>query len=251
MSSDIMQSLWIGKPLSKLEQLCLKSFVDNGHTVHLYVYDKVGNIPTGVIVKDGNEILDKSEIYRYKNGSVSAFSNLFRFTLLYKKGGYWIDADLLCVRPIKLKEDYVFSSEPDEEYKFKRINAGLIKLPKGSKEALLGMEIQRQRKQDILEGKIPWGSGPEAVRKIVEKFDLSKYVLPWWGICNCFYEHFAILFDPRYKVKGAINNVKEMPKDMLCIHLWNEVLRRNNINKNGKFHHASLIEFFKWKHKIK
>ena len=40
----------------------------------------------------------------YKNGSVSAFSNLFRFTLLYKKGGYWIDADLLCVKPIKLKE---------------------------------------------------------------------------------------------------------------------------------------------------
>ena len=115
--SEIMQTLWIGKPLSKLEQLCLKSFIDNGHTVHLYVYDKVENIPTGVIVKDGNDILDNSEIYRYKNGSVSAFSNLFRFTLLYKKGGYWIDADLLCVRPIKFTQDYVFSSEPDQEYK--------------------------------------------------------------------------------------------------------------------------------------
>jgi hypothetical protein len=248
--SEIMQSLWIGKPLSKLEQLCLKSFVDNGHEVHLYVYDKVGNIPTGVIVKDGNEILDKSEIFRYKNGSVSAFSNLFRFTLLYKKGGYWIDADLLCVRPIKLNQSYVFSSEPDEQYSNNIINAGLIKLPKGSKEASLGMEIQRKRKKDILDGKIQWGSGPETVKNIVETFDLSKYVLPWWGICNCFYEHFPTLFNPKYKVKKAINTVSEMPKDMICIHLWNEVLRRNNVDKNSTFHNASLIEFFKRKHNI-
>ena len=31
------------------------------------------------------------------NSSVSAFSNLFRFTLLYKKGGYWADTDLVCI----------------------------------------------------------------------------------------------------------------------------------------------------------
>ena len=248
--SNIMQSLWIGKPLSKLEQLCFKSFLDNGHTVHLYVYDNISNVPSGVIIKDANEILDKSEIYRYKNGSVSAFSNLFRFTLLYKKGGYWIDADLLCVRPIKLNQDYVFSSEPDEEYKITRINAGLIKLPKGSKEALLGMQIQRKRKKDIISGIIPWGSGPATVKKIVEDFKLEKYVLPWHGICNCFYEHFRTLFDPRYNYAGAINNLKEIPEDMLCIHLWNEVLRRNNINKNIKYHKDSLIEFFKTKHKI-
>ena len=99
-----------------MEHLCLKSFVENGHTVHLYTYDKIGNIPDGVIIKDGNEILDKSEIYTYKNGSVSAFSNLFRFTVLYKKGGYWIDTDLLCVKPINYKEEFVFSSEPNKNY---------------------------------------------------------------------------------------------------------------------------------------
>ena len=44
------------------------ALADNGHEVHLYTYDKVENIPEGVIVKNGNEILDKSEIYRYKNG---------------------------------------------------------------------------------------------------------------------------------------------------------------------------------------
>ena len=73
--SDIIQSLWIGGSLGKMEQLSAKSFIDHGHTYHLYTYGKVENIPEGVIVKDGNEIVPKSEIFRYKNGSLSAFSN--------------------------------------------------------------------------------------------------------------------------------------------------------------------------------
>ena len=56
--SHIIQSLWIGDSLSKSEQLCVKSFVDNGHEFHLYIYGDVKNIPEGVIVKDGNEIVD-------------------------------------------------------------------------------------------------------------------------------------------------------------------------------------------------
>ena len=44
--SHLIQSLWIGGKLSKMEHLCLKSFADNGHTVHLYTYDKVDNVPS-------------------------------------------------------------------------------------------------------------------------------------------------------------------------------------------------------------
>ena len=80
--SNIIQSLWIGDSLSKMEQLCVKSFVDNGHTYHLYTYGNVANIPEGVIVKDGNEIVPENQIFRYKNGSLSAFSNLFRLSFL-------------------------------------------------------------------------------------------------------------------------------------------------------------------------
>ena len=79
--SDIIQSLWIGGELSLMEQLSAKSFIDHGHEYHLYTYGDVKNIPEGVIVKDGNEILPESEIFRYENGSVSAFSNYFRFMI--------------------------------------------------------------------------------------------------------------------------------------------------------------------------
>ena len=123
----IIQSLWIGKSLSKLEQLSMKSFIDHGHTYHLYTYDNVENIPNGVVVKDGNDILSKDEIYTYKNGSVSAFSNLFRFTLLYKKGGYWVDTDLICLKKFTFKEDdIVLSTEPLKSYNSQTPTSSLI-----------------------------------------------------------------------------------------------------------------------------
>ena len=47
MKLPIIQSFWVGEPLSKLEQLCIQSFLDNGHEFHLYVYDDVQGIPEG------------------------------------------------------------------------------------------------------------------------------------------------------------------------------------------------------------
>ena len=248
--SHIIQSLWIGPELSKLEQLCLKSFIDHGHEFHLYTYEEVANVPDGVIIKDGNEILDKSEIFRYKNGSVSAFSNLFRFTMLYKKGGYWADTDLLCVRPFKFEEDFVISSEPNAGYNQNIINAGLLKFKK-SKEALEGIIIQREQKQAILEGKVTWSSGPKTVAQIVNKYNLHKYILPWRGICSCAWDHGSTIFKPNIKYHNAIiDKMSDIPEEMVCIHLWNEVLRRNKIDKNSTFDPDSIFELFKKKHGI-
>ena len=51
MSSNIIQSLWIGNNLSDMEQLCIQSFLDNGHEYHLYVYEPIQNIPHGSLLK--------------------------------------------------------------------------------------------------------------------------------------------------------------------------------------------------------
>ena len=249
--SHIIQSLWIGERLTKMEQLSIKSFVENGHEYHLYTYGDVKGIPEGTTVKDGNEILDKSEIYYYKNGSVSAFSNLFRFTLLYKKGGYWADTDLVCVRPFKLEQDFVISSEPMTDYSGLNINAGLLKFPKGSKEALEGVVYQRQIKEDILSGKIEWSGGPLCVRKIVEKYKLEKHVLPWQSICNSSYEHLPSILNPEYKPHpSVISKIENIPENMLCIHLWNELWRRNKLDKNATYHPDSIYEHLKKKHNL-
>lgn len=252
--SHIIQSLWIGDSLSKSEQLCVKSFVDNGHEYHLYTYGDVKNIPEGVIVKDGNEIVSEKQIFRYKNGSLSAFSNLFRFALLYRKGGYWADADLICTRHFVFNEPFVFSSEPVRGET--KINAGLIKMPKDSKEALDAVQMQIENKKKILSGEMQWGGGPTTVKYLVEKYKLQKYVLPWQGICTCDYDMFHSLITPDFKKNNpklcsyVIDNIKDIPDNMVGIHLWNEMWRRYNLDKNATYHPNSIYEKFKKKHNI-
>lgn len=251
MSSDIIQSLWIGDRLSRMEQLSIKSFLDNGHTYHLYTYGPVENVPEGAIVKDANDILDSSEIYRYKNGSVSAFSNLFRFTMMYKVGGYWADTDLICVKPFKIEADFVIATEPQKMFSQVHYTSSFLKFKKGSQEALEGMNIQREFKKLILSGQLAWSAGPLCVGQLVEKFNMQKYALPWYGICSCSYDLVLSLVNPTQKPHPSlINKMEDIPDGMYCIHLWHEMWRRHNIDKDSVFHPRSLYELFKKKHKI-
>ena len=55
--SSLVQSLWIGDRLSAMEQLCISSFLRQGHAFHLYVYQETAGIPAGTVVLDGNRIL--------------------------------------------------------------------------------------------------------------------------------------------------------------------------------------------------
>ena len=106
----IVQSLWVGSDLSLLEIYSIKSFLKTGHEFHLYVYDPIKNIPAGTIVKDANEIMPKSTIFKLKNAYLP-FSDIFRYKLLYEKGNYWVDVDLIAMKKFEFDEPFVFSSE--------------------------------------------------------------------------------------------------------------------------------------------
>ena len=250
--SDIIQSLWIGGELSNMEQLSAKSFIDHGHTYHLYTYGDVKNIPEGIIVKDGNEILPESEIFRYKNGSVSAFSNLFRFELLYKKGGCWADTDFICVSDKKFQEPYVISTEPSLDYKHNVITSSFIKMPKSSEAAKTGVTIQRKIKADILSGRIHWGAGPRTVKLVVQMLSLEQYIVPWQTTCSCSYNDAASLVIPKKQFHTkVIKHIEDIPSTMFGIHMWNECWRtaqarfKIKMEKNGKYDSDSLYEQLK------
>jgi hypothetical protein len=109
---DVIQSLWVGGRLSAMERLCISSFLRNGHPFHLYVYQETAGIPPGTVVLDGNAILPASRIFTYREHKTYAgFANFFRYKLLLESGGWFVDADLVCVKPFDFAEDYVFSSE--------------------------------------------------------------------------------------------------------------------------------------------
>lgn len=86
-----VHGLWIGSNLSIVEIMSIKSFLKHGFTYYLYVYDNVKNIPNGCVVRNAETVIPKSEIFTYKNGSYSAFSNYFRYAVLYKHGGIYAD----------------------------------------------------------------------------------------------------------------------------------------------------------------
>ena len=98
-----VQSLWVGPKLSILEVLCIKSFQKVGHTFILYTYEKVKNVPKGTIIKDANTIIKKKNLFDFKS-SLLPFSDIFRYTMLYKNGGYWVDLDMIALKPLDFKD---------------------------------------------------------------------------------------------------------------------------------------------------
>lgn len=113
----IIQGLWIGNELTRFEYNSIKSYLNQGYQYHLYTYWPVKNIPAGTQIKDAREILPETQIFRHGDpitGLIAPFSDLFRYKLLYDRGGVWTDCDIICVRPLPnldLDKDYIFVSE--------------------------------------------------------------------------------------------------------------------------------------------
>src|SRR5260370_19334181 len=128
-----IQGLWIGAELSVLEQLSIRSFLRNNHKYHLYVYDEMKNIQAGTVVKDAGKILPPSKIFQYKDQKTYAgFANFFRYKLLLERGGWWVDADVVCLKPFHFSEAHVFATEMCRGQEV--ISSGMIKVPANSPE---------------------------------------------------------------------------------------------------------------------
>src|SRR5262245_11985344 len=127
-ANKIIQGLWIGAELSRLEQLSIASFLRNGHEYHLYVYDLPRNVPLGTTVIDANEVLPSSSIFQYREyASYAGFANFFRYKILLERGRWWADSDTICLKPFDFSEEHVFSSELCDGREL--INCGVIKTP--------------------------------------------------------------------------------------------------------------------------
>jgi len=224
-----VSSLWIGGDLPKISILCIQSFLKNGYKFNLYTYDKINNIPKGTTVRNGEDILPKSEIFTYKNGSVSAFSNLFRFTMIYKTGEVWVDTDIFCRKSYDFSQSKILLvSEPDEEYKKEKPTSNLIQFPKEDPIMKRAIEICESYKDKIETGEFKWGLGPLTIKKIVEEFKLEKYIQHWNFANNCNNHHYQILYSNKIVSKYAkfpIFTLKNAPNDNYFIHLWNEHFR--------------------------
>lgn len=165
------KSFWFGERLSPLAFACIRSFLDHGHTFELYTYEDIG-VPIGTICKDAADILPRDRVFFYENGpgagSVSAFSNLFRYALLVKHGGWWVDTDVVCLT----------AEIPDREYYFVVEQVGylgtaIMRMPRG---CALAQSLLDQA--DAMGTDVSWGqAGPQLLTRLVAEHGLSESVV--------------------------------------------------------------------------
>ena len=231
----IIQSLWVGPELSKMEKLCIKSFMAHGHTFHLYTYEPVAGIPEGCIVKNAEKILGRDEIFTYQNGaghgSFGGFANMFRYKLLFMMGGYWVDMDTVCLKAFDFPGPYVICSQLDESG-IQEIGNCIMMAPPGNELCLEAFNIcKAEDKNKIVFGQ----TGPVLIRALVKKMGLSEASAHYKAFCPIHYYELN-------KIVKECENVDELISDSYAIHLWNEIWRRTGVDKNGGFPPNSLYQ---------
>lgn len=230
-----------------MERLCILSFLSNGHTFHLYSYEEIENLPKGTILKDASDIIPPDKIFKYREqDSYAGFSNVFRYKLLLESGQYWVDTDVICLSPIDIESDYVFPSSVNfnrSRYWKTRseVESCVIKVPPGS--AIMEYCFLESLKEKPID--LKWGQiGPDLLDAGVEKYNLQEYVASPYKFCPISYENWDRVLNGSFFVTW-VEIAKMSAFKTKTIHLWNEMWRKNEIDKNSQFPEWCLYEWLK------
>lgn len=260
--SNVIQSLWIGNSLSKVEQLCIKSFLDNGHKFHLYIYDDVKNLPLGTTVCNADDIIPKEKIFTIKTGwgkgSYAGFADVFRLELLSKNGGWWVDMDVICLKKFDMQQDVIICSSYEGGYG-NLANNCIMKFPKGHPVIKYCMEeLNRTDLQNMNFGL----AGPILIQKAVNKFRLNNAVVDYSYFNPIAWKYVGELVLGNMNIVGKLKEIirpflkpKTLPgrrikKNSYSVHLWNEIWTNDGFDKNGSYPNNCLFEKLKRKHGI-
>lgn len=222
-------SLWVGNPITKIQEVSLSSFIYHGHDLTLYVYDMDMRVPEGVHKAFAGDIMDESEMFLVQN-TYAAFSDLFRYRMIKKTGLVWVDADTIC-----LSSDWDGLGDTYACLENDTVVGGVLALPQDSPAInyLIKKSTQFNKK------KIKWTDvGPALVDKTFRSFDLMNYVYPMEIFCGIHWSQWNKLWDPKY-----LKEIKRLEKKSKSISVYHSMTGRNNIDKNF-MPPGSAMEYF-------
>ena len=219
-----IQCLWVGERLNRLARLSLASFIAHGHSVHLYTYAPVKNLPTGVTVMDANAILPYNKQITitegFGQGSIAPFSDWFRFKLLHDRGGIWADTDVVCLTPWANLPEYVIASErvpPDAlSLPHSQATSCVLRFPLG--DPFMAYCLQ-QVEHRLAQGELTWGViGPHLIETALAEFpDYHDRVLAPEVMCSLNTWEVSQLIKPNTHWKPSPH--------ALGVHCWQELWR--------------------------
>ena len=69
-------------------------------------------VPPGVMVVDAADLVPGA-IYQHAvlNSEIRYFSDIFRYAVLHEFGGWWLDTDIVLVKPLDFGREHVFSAQ--------------------------------------------------------------------------------------------------------------------------------------------
>ena len=235
LSSDnkIVHGMWVGQKLSKLELLTLHSFINHGHEFHLWVYDEIKTpLPAAVVLEDATQVIPRNAVFKKENtdpetgvgkGSYGApFSDLFRYKLLYEKGGYWVDMDVTCLHPLDFEAAYVFRTH--------RVGVvgNVMKCPPGSHLMLstYNQVLQQANKESA------WLMPNRVLSENIVRSRMTEYIRD--DICN---------EDSWLKViRPFVEQDAPIPRHLYVIHWINEFWRTLK-HSGGKYRGIQFLDY--------
>lgn len=228
--SQTINGLWIGTSLSALELLTIRSFLSFGYRYRLWLYDRLDTpLPDGVIVADANEIIPRERVfsYRHKNayghgkGSYAGFSDIFRYKLLYEKGGWWVDMDVTCLRPLDFSQVYFFREHHDL-----KVVGNVMKCPRHSE--LMRLCYERAT-VEVTEHNTDWHKPINILNEGMNELGLDKYIVR--GVSN----------QDRWDVTSRyIWTDAELPPQWYFIHWQNEEWRTQKVSRTSFYYRSAL-----------
>ena len=254
MNRPVIAMLWMEGPLSFLEQLCVKSFVDAGHQIVLYHYGPLENVPSGVELADAAEILPQTNFLTHeRTGSPALHSDLFRYRMLAKnQNTIWADTDAYCLKPFETTNGHFYGWESD-----KHINGGVLGFPSDSDtlrdllaytqdefaipswygpEYEAELQATKAAGSPVHAGEQPWGVwGPHAITHFLHKTGEVKYALPKEALYPFSFK------DRRLMLRRNFDITQYVTENTYSVHLYGRRIRARLVEKEGGIPHRNSL----------
>jgi hypothetical protein len=231
---SVIHHVWIGERLSLLEQLTLKLYQKQGFTPNLWAYDRIENVPDGVVIRDAEEILPRRTVFAFEpkyvsenfgTGSYSLWSDRFQLSVLQKFGGWYSQLDVAC---IKWPEDteYYFSS--DHFASEQGFDPSVMKVPQHA-EFIPGCIKELEERVNQRTAGFGWCFSMEIMSRHIKNHGL-------WRFASSNVEQNGCL---NYMTGTAVPS-----ENTEFIHWWNALWSKElkNTPQPGSFYHKLLME---------
>ncbi|MBO9448406.1 hypothetical protein J7416_21460 [Ruegeria sp. R14_0] len=242
--------LWVDGPLSFLEQLCIKSFLDVGQHVCLYSYGEIPNIPDGAEHRDARDVLSDENILTHeRTGSPAVHADKFRYRMLAQQPDMiWADTDAYCVKPFTTDNGHFHGRiSPNET------NNGVLRLPVDSPTLFDLIDytenpyrippwLAKRHRRDLIQdarggnprhaGEMPWGVwGPSALTWLLAQNGEARFSLPEQFLYPISYAHRRVLGRP------GTNASRFVTDETMSIHFYGRRMRSFVRNRFGGIPH--------------